>query len=98
MAVCPSARNVSALKNLPAASSFFASTQPITTPYWPHRPTTKSNQCFFSPIDPPENCPALLTTKKSCFENYATQNKNLFDSWAKLRQRGKEQSASFPLP
>ena len=70
--VCRLARNASALKNLQASSSFFASTQATTTPYWPHRPTQNTNQCFFSPIAPLKNCPALLTTKKSCFENYAT--------------------------
>ena len=78
-AACRSARNASALKNLRPASSCFASTQATTTPYWPHHHTKNTNQCFFSPIAPPENCPALLTTKKSCFENYATATDIDFD-------------------
>jgi hypothetical protein len=38
----------------------------------PH-PTSNTNPCPSSPIAHNENSPALLSPKKSCFENYAKQ-------------------------
>jgi len=76
-AACRSAHNASALKNLQPASSCFASTQVTTTPYWPQHPIKNTNQCFFSPIAPPENCPALLTTKSPALKTTRQRDGNL---------------------
>jgi len=67
----PSARNASAWKNRPAPSSSSVSTPQATTPSWPPCQTQNPGPYRFSLIVPYKSCPALLSPKKSCFENYA---------------------------
>src|SRR6267142_6424017 len=80
IAVCPSAPNVSALNILQAQKSFCASIPADITPSWPLNLSQNKNPLFFSPIVQTRFCPALLTTKKSRFENYATGIKPQLDS------------------
>jgi hypothetical protein len=69
---CPSARSGCASKNRPGAKSCSACIPRAITPCWPLHPRPEKNPCSFSPIAPNEGVLFLLTTKYSCFENYAT--------------------------
>ena len=73
-----SARNACASNALQAPRSYFVSTPQAIIPFWRPRPTPKKNPNSFSPIAQNEECPGLLTTKMSWFENSATQGEKAF--------------------
>src|SRR5882724_5921121 len=79
IAAFPSVFNACVWNIQQVQKSFCACTPAVIIRCWLGRQIKKKNPHSFLPIVQNESCPVLLTTKNSCFENYATRNTIVFD-------------------
>ena len=85
IAAFPSVFNACVWNIQQVQKSFCACTPAVIIRCWLGRQIKKKNPHSFLPIVQNESCPVLLTTKNSCFENYATGKPNCWFYGARLR-------------